>query len=134
MPKNYWLVKQEPEAYAWDTFEREGSTVWDGVRNFQARANLRAMRVGDEVLFYASVTTKAILGLAVVEREAFPDPTAGPGEEWSAVTLRCLRRLPSPVTLESIKADPVLRDIPLVRQSRLSVMPLTPAVFRRLAG
>ena len=86
MTNQYWLVKTEPEAYAWETFERDGRTVWDGVRNYQARNHLRTMRVGDQVLFYASVTTKAVLGIATVKRTAFPDPSATEGD-WSAVEL-----------------------------------------------
>ena len=124
MTTQYWLVKTEPEAYAWETFVKDKSTAWDGVRNYQARNHLKAMRHGDSVLFYASVTTKAVLGLAEVNKIAFPDPTADePG--WVAVGLKAVRALPSPVTLEQIKAEPALKNVTLLRQSRLSVMPLT---------
>ncbi len=128
MTNQYWLVKTEPEAYAWETFVREGRTVWDGVRNFQARNHLRAMRVGDQVLFYASVTTKAVLGTATVKRTHFPDPTASEGD-WSAVELSIGVSLPHPVSLAEIKAEPRLAELPLLRQSRLSVMPLSKPHF-----
>ena len=128
MTNQYWLVKTEPEAYAWETFERDGRTVWDGVRNYQARNHLRTMQVGDQVLFYASVTTKAVLGTATVKRTSFPDPSATEGD-WSAVELALGTALPHPVTLAEIKAEPRLTDLPLLRQSRLSVMPLSKAHF-----
>ena len=131
MAKQHWLVKTEPEAYAWSDFVRDGRTDWTGVRNFQARNHLRAMRVGDAVLFYASVTTKAVLGVAKVSRLAFPDPTATEGD-WSAVELAVVRALVRPVDLATIKAEPGLAEIALLRQSRLSVLPLTPAEFARI--
>lgn len=126
MKPNHWLVKTEPEAYAWSDFARDGRTDWTGVRNFQARNHLRAMKAGDKVLFYASVTTKAVLGSAVVSREYFPDPTAKEGD-WSAVELTIAEALPRPVELAAIKAEPALAEIPLLKQSRLSVMPLSKA-------
>jgi predicted RNA-binding protein with PUA-like domain len=126
--KNYWLVKQEPEAYSWDDFVRDGLTKWTGVRNFLARKHLRAMRKGDRVLFYHSVSDKAVVGIAQVTREAFPDPTAKEGD-WSAVELKPVKALKSPVTLGQIKAEPKLRDIALLRCSRLSVQPLGEADF-----
>lgn len=129
----HWLVKSEPEAYAWPTFVREGRTAWTGVRNFQARANLRAMRRGDLVAFYHSVTDKQVVGVARVEREAYPDPTAEEGD-WSCVDLVPAEALAAPVPLEAIKADPVLAAMPLVRQSRLSVSPLTPEQYARLVA
>lgn len=128
MTNQYWMVKTEPEAYAWETFVRDGRTVWDGVRNYQARNHLRAMRAGDQVLFYASVTTKAVLGTATVKREHFPDPSAKEGD-WSAVELALGKALPHPVSLAEIKAEPRLAELPLLRQSRLSVMPLSKAHF-----
>lgn len=131
MPKQYWLVKQEPEAYSWRDFEKEGRTAWTGVRNFQARNNLRAMKKGDLAFFYHSVSDKAVMGLARVDREHYPDPTADEGD-WSVVDLVPVKALKRPVTLEQIKADKVLRDMKLVRQSRLSVTPLTKAEFERL--
>ena len=129
---NHWLVKQEPTAYSWDQFVKDGGTAWTGVRNFQARNHLRAMRRGDEVLFYHSVTGKAVVGVAKVCNEAYPDPTAEEGD-WSCVDLKPVRALKMPVTLDSIKVDPDLSEIALIRQSRLSVMPLTDAEFTRIA-
>jgi len=125
---NHWLVKSEPEAYAWETFLRDKKTVWSGVRNFAARNHLRAMRKGDQVLFYESVTTKAVVGVAEVTKEAFPDATAKEGD-WSAVELKAVSNLPQPVTLAQIKAEGSLASIMLVRQGRLSVVPLTAAEF-----
>jgi predicted RNA-binding protein with PUA-like domain len=124
MAKNYWIVKQEPEAYSWDTFEKEGGTSWTGVRNFQARNNLRAMKKGDFVFFYHSVSEKQVVGLAKVVKEYYPDKTADEGD-WSVVDLEPYKRLARPVTLEEIKADSQLRDLPLVKQSRLSVSAVT---------
>jgi predicted RNA-binding protein with PUA-like domain len=126
-----WLVKQEPEVYSFADLERDGQTVWDGVRNFQARNNLRLMRRGDRVLVYHSVEAKEVVGIAEVTREAFPDPTAEEGD-WSAVELRPVRRLARPVSLAQIKADPALAEIALIRQSRLSVMPLEPDAYDRI--
>jgi predicted RNA-binding protein with PUA-like domain len=131
MAKQYWLVKQEPEAYSWQTFLKEGRTAWTGVRNFQARRNLRTMKKGDFVMFYHSVSEKQIVGLARVDREYYADPTATDGD-WSAVDLVPMKTLKKPVSLESIKADKALKEMPLVRQSRLSVTPLTEAQFQRL--
>src|SRR5437868_14842491 len=118
--KKYWLVKQEPGAYSWNDFVADGKTSWTGVRNFTARNNLRAMRPGDEVLFYHSVAGKAVVGLAKIVRAAYPDPTAKEGN-WSTVDLVPLKALRRPVALEEIKANPKLNNISLVRQSRLSV-------------
>ena len=126
--KKYWLVKQEPEAYSWSDFVRDGLTKWTGVRNFQARNNLRAMRKGDAVLFYHSVSDKAVVGLAEVTREAYPDPTAKESD-WSAVDIKPVKALKKPVTLEEIKAEPKLREIALLRNSRLSVQPLGKTEF-----
>jgi predicted RNA-binding protein with PUA-like domain len=126
--KRYWLVKQEPSAYSWTDFVADGSTSWTGVRNFQARNNLRAMRKGDAVLFYHSVTDKAAIGIAEVVREAYRDPTAKEGD-WSAVDVRPLKALKKPVSLEQIKTEPRLRNIPLLRNSRLSVQPLEKTAF-----
>ena len=125
MAKSYWLVKQEPEAYSWTTFLKDGRTAWSGVRNFQARNNLRAMKKGDPVLFYHSVSEKQVVGLARVEKEHYADATATEGD-WSVVDLAPVKTLLRPVSLESIKTDKTLKDIPLVRQSRLSVMELNP--------
>jgi predicted RNA-binding protein with PUA-like domain len=131
--KNYWLVKQEPSAYSWSDFVEDGKTSWTGVRNFTARNNLRVMSVGDEVLFYHSVSDKAVVGIAKVTRAAYPDPTAKEGD-WSTVDLAPVKPLNKAVTLEQIKADPRLRNISLIRQSRLSVHSLTPEQFRGIVG
>jgi len=129
--KNYWLVKSEPDAYSWDDLVAEGKTSWTGVRNFTARNNLRSMHVGDEVLFYHSVTDKAVVGIAKVVRDAYPDPTAKEGD-WTTVDLAPIRPLRSPVTLDQIKARRRLKNISLARQSRLSVHALTAAEFREI--
>ncbi len=131
MAKNYWLVKSEPEAYSWDTFVKDGRTAWTGVRNFQARNNLRAMKKGDLVAFYHSVTDKQIVGLAKVDKEAYPDATAKEGD-WSCVDLVPAKPLKQPVTLAAIKADKTLSEMALLKQSRLSVTPLTETQFERL--
>ena len=131
MAKNFWLVKSEPEAYSWTVFVKDGKTAWTGVRNFQARLNLRAMKKGDAVLFYHSVTGKEVVGLARVEKEAYPDATAKEGD-WSCVDLVPVKPLKTPVSLDTIKTDEILKDLPLVKQSRLSVSPLTEAQFERL--
>ncbi len=131
MPKGYWLVKQEPETYAWSTFVKDGGTAWTGVRNFLARNHLRAMQAGDLVLFYHSVSEKQVVGVAKVVKTAYSDPTASEGD-WSAVDLAPVKPLRKPVTLEAIKADDALTELPLLRQSRLSVMPVTPTQFDRL--
>jgi predicted RNA-binding protein with PUA-like domain len=128
---SYWLVKSEPTSYSFDQLVRDGKTAWTGVRNYQARNNLAAMKRGDEVLFYHSVIGKEIVGLTKVERVAYPDPTAEEGS-WQAVDLVPVRRLKRPVTLAEIKADESLRKTALLRQSRISVVPLRPAEFARI--
>jgi predicted RNA-binding protein with PUA-like domain len=127
-PAQYWMVKQEPTAYAWSAFVADGRAAWTGVRNFQARNNLRAMRQGDLVLYYHSIVGKEVVGIAKVAKEAYPDPTASEGD-WVCVDLTPLKALPRPVTLDEIKASARLRDVALLRQSRLSVMPLSPKEF-----
>jgi predicted RNA-binding protein with PUA-like domain len=129
--KNYWLVKQEPSDYSWSDFVKDGSTSWTGVRNFSARNNLRRMFKGDHVLFYHSGEDKAVIGIAKVKRTAYRDSTAKEGD-WSAVDLAPVKPLPSPVTLAEIKSKPQLKHIALVRQSRLSVMPLTARDFQTI--
>lgn len=126
--KSFWLVKQEPSDYSWANFVADGSTSWTGVRNFAARNNLRRMSKGDEVLFYHSGEDKAVVGIAKVARTAYRDSTAKEGD-WSAVDLVPVKALPKPVTLREIKAKPALKNIALVRQSRLSVMPLAAKDF-----
>jgi len=128
---SYWLVKSEPEAYAWSQLAKDGVTAWTGVRNFAARNNLRAMKSGDGVFFYHSGEEKSVVGLAQVVKEAYPDPTATEGD-WSCVDLVPLRALAKPVTLAAIKADKILKEMVLARQSRLSVSPVTSEQFERL--
>ena len=126
---NYWLVKQEPESYSFDDLVADGKTVWTGVRNYQARNNLREMKAGDKVLFYHSVTEKSVVGLAEVSREEFADPT---DEKWIAVEIKPIEKLAKPVTLEQIKAEKSLENIALIKQSRLSVLPLTREEFETI--
>ncbi len=128
MARNYWLVKQEPTKYSFERLVQDKRTTWDGVRNYQARNNLAAMKAGDRVLFYHSVVGTAVVGIAEVAREAYPDPTTS-DERWVAVDLVPVKALEHPVTLEQIKAEASLRDIALLRQSRLSVMPLSREAF-----
>ena len=130
-PPQHWLVKSEPETYSWADFQRERSTAWTGVRNYSARLNLLAMRAGDHVLFYESVSTKAVIGTARVARTAFPDATA-PGENWVAVQLDAGEPLAVPVTLARIKAEPALQAMALLRLSRLSVQPVSAAEYARI--
>lgn len=129
--KKFWLVKQEPSAYSWTDFVRDGKTAWTGVRNYTARNNLRAMRKGDAVLYYHSVTEKAVVGIARVTREAYPDSTATEGD-WSAVDLAPEKALSHPVGLDEIKRNSRLKEMTLLRCSRLSVQPLTSAEFQEI--
>lgn len=131
MTTQYWLVKSEPEAYAFSDLVRDRKTAWTGVRNYAARIHLNTMRPGDRVLFYESVTTKAVVGTAKVTRAAFPDTTAEE-EGWVAVELEAAGPLQTPVTLAQIKAEPKLKDLLLLRQSRLSVVPLKREEFERI--
>jgi len=125
----YWLVKSEPQAYRFDQLVAEGGVVWDGVRNPQAQKYLRAMRVGDPVLYYHSGTQRAIVGLAEVARPAYPDPT---NPHLVVVHLRAVRAFDRPLSLEAIKRDPAFGQWALVRQPRLSVMPVPPELWERL--
>jgi len=124
----FWLVKQEPSKYSWQQFVRDKQTYWDGVRNYQARNNLKVMKKGDLVLFYHSVAEKAVKGIARVTREFYPDPTTSDAN-WVVVDLQAVKALASPVTLADIKVHPKLGEIALVRQSRLSVLPLKKPEF-----
>ena len=130
-PAQFWMVKQEPTSYAWTAFVADGRAAWIGVRNFQARNNLRAMRKGDKVLYYHSVVGKEIMGIAQVTAEAYPDPTAKEGD-WSCVDLIPLKALSRPVTLDEIKAQPKLKEMVLLKNSRLSVQPVTPEEFAEI--
>ena len=128
---NYWIVKQEPETYSWAAFVKDGATVWTGVRNYQARNNLRAMKRGDLVLYYHSGEQKQAVGIARVNKSAYADPTASEGD-WSCVDLAPVMALQRPISLGAIKADKLLKEILLARNSRLSVSPLTEKQFQRL--
>ena len=128
---NHWLVKSEPFKYSWEKFNQDGRTFWDGVRNYQARNNLKAMKEGDLVLFYHSNEGKNVVGIAKVVREFYQDPTTDDAN-WVVVDLSPVESLKTPVSLEQIKAEPSLVDISLVRQGRLSVMPLKAAEFDKI--
>ena len=133
------MVKSEPEAYSFAQLQKDKTTAWTGVRNYTARIHLRSMKKGDEVFFYHSVSEKAVVGLATVVKTAHPDPTVEADEkgEWVCVDLKAGKALPRSITLEEIKAHDGLRNLPLIRQSRLSVIPLTSgeaAILRRLGG
>jgi predicted RNA-binding protein with PUA-like domain len=130
---SFWMVKQEPETYSWDDFVRDGRTDWTGVRNFQARNNLRQMKIGDTVLFYHSGTGKCVVGIAQVAKAAYPDPTAD-DPQWVAVDIKPVKALKEPVPLASIRYSPKLSNLPLIRQSQLSVMPLTKEEFETIVG
>lgn len=126
----HWLVKSEPETYSWADLVKDGRTMWDGVRNYQARNNMQQMQPGDLVLFYHSVSEKAIVGIAKVDKAAYPDPTAKDDKgNWVVVDLVPFRDFKDAVTLEQIKKDERLQNIALLRQSRLSVMPLKAEEF-----
>jgi predicted RNA-binding protein with PUA-like domain len=131
MPRSYWLMKSEPFKYSFAQLLRDGSTTWDGVRNFEARNNLRAMKAGDLVLFYHSSEGKAVAGVAKITREAYPDPTAE-GEDWSVVELAPVLPLKIQVSLEDIRSEPDLAEIALLKRSRLSVVPVSKEHFDRI--
>ena len=121
---NYWLIKSEPGTYSWDDLVRDQQTRWDGVRNFQARNNIRNMRAGDLALFYHSGEERSIPGVARVASAPYPDPTAK-GEPWVVVDVKTVEALPKPVTLAAIKDEAKLKDMALVKYARLSVQPVT---------
>jgi len=129
--KSFWIVKQEPSKYSWKQFEKDGSTYWDGVRNYQARNNLKAMNKGDLVLFYHSVIGKEIVGIAKVIRQSYPDPTTD-DDRWVVVDLKSIKPFKVPVSLDEIKGHKELTEIALIKQSRLSVMPVTKKEFQVL--
>lgn len=129
----HWLVKSEPNTYSFDHLVRDGRTVWDGVRNNAAALHLKAMRVGDQVLFYHSQVGLEVVGIAKVAREAFPDP-GDPTGRFVAVELTPVRPLPRPVTLAEMKAEPALADLAMIRQSRLSVSPVSDAEWAAIMG
>ena len=126
---SHWLVKQEPSSYPFSQLLKDKKVVWDGVRNYQARNFLRQMKLGDQALYYHSVDERAVVGLAHVIRTAFPDPTSPKGEEWTSVVLSAVRAFSQPVTLDQLKADKKFSELLLLRQSRLSVMPIPAKLF-----
>jgi predicted RNA-binding protein with PUA-like domain len=128
---NYWLVKSEPESYAWAQFVKDGRTAWTGIRNYQARIYLRAMKNGDRVLFYHSNEGKSVVGIAKIVKSAYPDPTATEGD-WACVDLAPVRTLANPVGLDLIKTEKLLQGMVLVKNSRLSVQPVTEKQFNRV--
>lgn len=130
---NYYLVKSEPFKYSWQQFLKDGQTFWDGVRNYQARNNLKSMKIGDLVLFYHSNEGKEVVGIAEVIKEFYQDPTTD-DERWVVVDLKPVKELDRPVGLAQIKEDEQLQDISLVRQGRLSVMPLSAEAFDRIVA
>ena len=127
----HWIIKSEPSAYSFAQLQKDGRTEWTGVRNFEARNNLRAMAVGDLCLYYHSTEEKAVVGVARVSRAAHPDPTA-PGEDWASVEVEPVEPLANPVTLDRIRGDPALKDFPLVTHGRLSVAAVTPPQYARV--
>jgi predicted RNA-binding protein with PUA-like domain len=127
MARAYWLVKSEPSVYSWSKLVEEGTAVWDGVRNFEARNNLRAMKKGDLAFFYHSNEGKAVVGVARVKREAYQDPTTD--EDWSVVELEPVKALARPVTLDEIRSTKGLSNMVVVKKSRLSVSPVTKDEF-----
>ncbi len=132
----FWLLKSEPDSFSWAQQVTAGIEPWTGIRNHQAQANLRAMRVGDQALFYHSNEGKECVGIVEVARTAYPDPTDGTGK-WMCVDVRTVGPLPHPVTLAGMRAEPSLADFALLRQSRLSVVPVTPdqwGTIARMAG
>ena len=133
MSKRYWLMKSEPESYGWDRLVKDGGTLWDGVRNHRAKMTLQAMREGEQAFFYHSVTGKEIVGIVEIVRAGLKDPKDAPGT-WAAVEITPVRKLARPVTLAEIKADASLKDIELLRQSRLSVAEIRPEEWERILG
>lgn len=127
----YWLVKSEPAVYSWDTFVQEKETCWSGVRNYAARLNLRAMKKGDEVLFYHSNEGMEIVGIAKVSKEAYPDPTTD-DERWVAVDIKAFKKLKKPVTLAQLKQDARFANMDLIRLGRLSVQTVKPVEWELL--
>ncbi len=125
---NYWLVKSEPFKYSWEEFVKDGATFWDGVRNYQARNNLKEMKKGDRVLFYHSNKGLCVVGVAEVIKEHYPDPTID-DDRWVAVDLKPIIELPEYVTLKELKQQPSLSEMKLIKQSRLSVVDLTQKEF-----
>jgi predicted RNA-binding protein with PUA-like domain len=133
---NYWLIKSEPNVWSFDQQIAKGAKgeAWTGIRNHAAKLNLMKMKKGDRAFFYHSNVGKEIVGIAEIVREHYPDPTAKPGEPWVAVDIAARERLPKPVTLAAIKAEPGLKDMALLKLSRLSTGPVTPAEWKTILG
>jgi predicted RNA-binding protein with PUA-like domain len=129
--RQYWLVKSEPDAFSWDQLVERGVEPWTGVRNHSAKLHLKSMRIGDRAFFYHSNVGKEVVGVAEVVREAYPDPTAETGD-WVAVDMKAVAPIPHPVTLAAMKADPALEGLALIRQSRLSVVPVSAEHWRHI--
>lgn len=129
----HWLVKSDPETYGWEEFKKDKITSWDGIRNYAARIHLRAMKTGDDVLFYHSNEDAGVVGIAKVTRESYSDPTAKE-EGWVSVELKCICALKNPVTLKAIKAEKKLQNMVLIKISRLSVTPITEEEFKTVLG
>ncbi len=129
----HWLMKSEPGAWSWDDQVKAGSAEWDGVRNYQAANNMKAMKIGDLVFFYHSVNEKQVVGIAEVVKEYYPDPTDAKGR-FGMVDIKAIRPMVKPVTLAEIKAEPKLSELALIRQSRLSVLPVSPAEWKVICG
>lgn len=132
MSKQYWLMKSEPDVYGWDDLVKDGTGIWDGVRNHSAKLNMKAMKVGDEALFYHSNIGKECVGIMKITEESFPDPTADPDSPWVVVRVAPVRPLANAVSLAAIKADPVLADMDLIRLSRLSVGRVKPDEWKHI--
>ena len=133
MGKRYWLMKSEPDAYSWDDLVAEGEGTWDGVRNYRARNNLAAMKIGDEAFFYHSNIGKEIVGIIKISKAGMADPTDETGT-WAAVKVKPVRKLKRAITLKEIKADPALAETELIKQSRLSVAEVTPAEWKHIVA
>jgi predicted RNA-binding protein with PUA-like domain len=133
---NYWLIKSEPDVWGWDQQVKKGAKgeAWTGVRNHTAKLNLMKMKKGDRAFFYHSNEGKEVVGIAEVIRESYPDPTAAPGEPWVVVDVRALTPFKTPVPLTAIKAEPALKDMALIKQSRLSVQPVTATEWKRICA
>ena len=131
MSKNYWLLKSEPSTWSWQDQVKSKIDMWDGVRNYQARNNLMKMKKGDQCFFYHSVNEKSIVGIVEVHKEHYPDPT-DKSKKFVAIDVKALKKLKDPVTLDRIKKNYKLKEMPLIKQSRLSVMPLTVDEFNEI--
>ena len=131
MSKNYWLLKSEPSTWSWQDQVKSKIDIWDGVRNYQARNNLMKMKKGDQCFFYHSVNEKSIVGIVEVHKEHYPDPT-DKSKKFVAIDVKAVKKLKFPVTLDRIKKNKKLKEMPLIRQSRLSVMPLTIQEFNEI--